>query len=301
MDGPIRIFVGCDPNDCDLEQMMVLDHSARKHSSLPIEITWMRLSRDPASPWYCDPARQLGWRTETWSTPFSALRWAIPAACGFQGRALYLDADMLVRCDLADIWNMPMAAGTLVAARRVGERWLSCVSLWDCARARGHLPTLEALRADPAAHKKMKRLFARRPDLIHPLDARYNCVDGDGLPLDDIRILHYSDMGTQFSHRYAVPRLRAEGRTHWFDGEVLPHPRQDLAELFDRYYQEALQAGRRLDDYRNAPPFGALIKASQKDYTGNRPKPRRRNWLERLARHLAPGRSPDSREPAAHR
>ena len=23
----IRVFVGCDPNDCDLEQMMVLDYS----------------------------------------------------------------------------------------------------------------------------------------------------------------------------------------------------------------------------------------------------------------------------------
>ena len=53
MHNAIRIFVGCDPNDCDLEQMMVLEYSARKHASRPVEITWMRLSRDPASPWYC--------------------------------------------------------------------------------------------------------------------------------------------------------------------------------------------------------------------------------------------------------
>jgi len=294
MTEPIRIFVGCDPNDCDLEQMMVLDYSARLHTSRPIEITWMRLSRDPASPWYCDPQRKRGWRTEDWSTPFSAFRWAIPDAAGFQGRALYMDADMLVRCDLAEIWDIPMPQDTIVAARRTGDGWLSCVMLWDCARAREYLPALEALRGHRRAHKEMKQLFLRRMDLIHPLDARYNCVDGEGLPLDDIRVLHYSDMGMQFSHRYALPRLHAEGRAHWFDGDVLPHPRADLAALFDRCYQDALAASYRLDDYRNTPPFGALVKASQKGYTGNRPKPARSGgWLKKLARALHAGRVPE--------
>lgn len=289
MSDPIRIFVGCDPNDCDLEQMMVLDYSVRRHTFRPVEITWMRLSRDPASPWFCDPRHKLGWRSEDWSTPFSAFRWAIPAATGFRGRALYMDADMLVRCDLAEIWDMSLAPDTIVAARRTGDCWLSCVMLWDCEKARdGYLPALDALRGNRRAHKEMKQLFARRTDLIHPLDARYNCVDGEGLPLDDIRILHYSDMGTQFSHRYAVPRLQAEGRAHWFDGEILPHPRRDLAALFDQYYQDALDAGLRLDDYRNSPPFGALVKASQKHYTGNRPKPRRPGWLAKLAHALHP-------------
>ncbi|WP_231755352.1 glycosyl transferase [Bordetella sp. N] len=296
MNDPIRVFVGCDPNDCDLEQMMVLEYSARRHTSRPLDITWMRLSRDPASPWYCDPARKLGWRTETWSTPFSAFRWAIPAVCGFRGRALYMDADMLVRCDLVEIWDMPMDPGTIVAARRDQGQWLSCVALWDCERARAHLPSLDALRVNPQAHKEMKRLFAGRMDLIQPLAARYNSVDGDGMPRDDIGILHYSDMGTQFSHRYSVPRLRAEGRKHWFDGDILAHPRQDLAELFDRYYQEALAAGHRLDDYRNTPAFGELVKASQKHYTGNRPGPARARWLSTLLKRVVPAHKADSPE-----
>jgi len=51
---PVRIFVGCDGDDCDLEQMMVLEHSLRRHASLPLSLTWMRLSRDPASPFFSD-------------------------------------------------------------------------------------------------------------------------------------------------------------------------------------------------------------------------------------------------------
>lgn len=282
MHDAIRIFVGCDPNDCDLEQMMVLEYSARKHASRPVEITWMRLSRDPASPWYCDPARRRGWRTEKWSTPFSAFRWAVPAAAGFQGRALYMDADMLVLCDLADIWDLPMPGDAIVAGRRDGDGWRSCVALWDCERARDHLPTLEALRAMQHANREMKRYFAERPQLIRHLDARYNSIDGDGLAREDIRILHYSDMGTQFSHRYTLPRLQAEGRRHWFDGDVVPHARGDLTELFDQYHREAIDAGYALDAYRNAAPFGDVVKASQKHYIGNRQPAEHRSWFQRL-------------------
>jgi hypothetical protein len=193
-----------------------------------------------------------------------------------------------------------MASGTIVAARRRQDDWLSCVALWDCARAWEYLPLLPSLRGNPQTHKQMKQLFAKRLDLIQPLDARYNCVDGDGLPRDDIGILHYSDMGTQFSHRYAMPRLRDEGRVHWFDGEILAHPRHDLAELFDTYFQEALAAGHRLNDYRNRPAFGALVKASQKHYTGNRPKLPRDGWLSKLMKQLAPVRKTDSPESVPH-
>ena len=67
----IKVFVGCDPNDCDLEQMMVLDYSIRKHCSLPVEIHWMQLSRDPQSFWYSNPAQLPGWRG--WSVSAVAL------------------------------------------------------------------------------------------------------------------------------------------------------------------------------------------------------------------------------------
>jgi hypothetical protein len=83
-------------------------------------------------------------------------------------------------------------------------------------------------------------------------------------------MLHYSDMGTQFSHRYALARLAREGRTHWFDGELLPHPRPDLAALFERTLEEALASGRRLDDYRNPAPFGSVLKKSERRHRGNR-------------------------------
>ncbi|WP_345246704.1 glycosyl transferase [Pigmentiphaga soli] len=288
MEDRIRLFVGCDPNDCDLEQMMVLEYSARKHCSLPIDIEWMRLSRDPSSFWHAEPEHGLGWRTETWATPFSGFRWGVPAFCGYQGRAIYLDTDMIVLCDLAGLWRMPFGPGKVLAGKGRKNSWRFCVTVWDCAAARAQLPPVERLRAEPDSHQRMMRHFAGHPGLIEPLHSDYNNIDGEEKPAEAIRILHYSDMGTQFSHKYAFPRLAQEGRRHWFDGQVLPHPRADLAALFDRYYQDALAAGYDLDRYRAPQLFGDTMKASQRDYAGNR-RTRRRSFWSRIGLRGAAG------------
>ncbi|WP_341917789.1 glycosyl transferase [Hydrocarboniphaga effusa] len=277
----MRIFVGCDPNDCDLEQMMVLEHSLRAHASLPIELHWMRLSRDPESLWYSNPETGAGWRTERWATPFSGFRWAVPAACGYRGRALYMDADTLVLSDIARLWNAPLHGEAIAIARPQAGFLRFCVSLWDCERAERHLPSLERLRADPQAHADCLRYFKQHPELIEPIDPAFNNIDGENQPVERIAILHYSDMGTQFSHRLAVPRVASEGRRHWFDGDILPHPRQDLAALFDQRYKDAMDSGRSLDEYRGASRFGDFPKKSERHYAGN---PITRSTMGRLWR-----------------
>ncbi|MGI4856232.1 MAG: glycosyl transferase [Janthinobacterium lividum] len=287
----IRIFVGCDPNDCDLEQMAVLEYSLRQHASMPVEIHWMQLSRDPASPWYADPAHPEngGWRTEQWATPFSGFRWAIPALCNFTGRALYLDADILALRDVAELWSRPFEPGKALMAKGRKNSWRFCVMLWDCAAARDLLPPLDELKRTPDAHANLTRRFSEHTEAIQALHADDNNIDGEDKPIEQIRLLHYSDMGTQLSHPHAMPRLAAEGQRHWFDGRVLPHPRKDLQALFDRYYRAALAAGVTLDQYRAPARFGALVKASQASYKGNR-RTRRRSLWSRLTHLFVPRR-----------
>lgn len=265
----IKVFVGCDPNNSDLEQMMVLDYSIHKHTEVPVEIVWMQLSHDPKSFWYSNPETGEGWNTTKWATPFSGFRWAIPEYCDFEGRAIYMDADMVVLSDLAELWSHPIQGESIVAAKTKADMTRLCTCVWDCHKAEGTLLPLEALRADADSHKKMMHLIKKEPQLIESYQGSYNCVDGEDLPIKDIKILHYSDMGTQFSHKYSLPRLEKEGTKHWFDGKIMPHPRPELSELFDQYYQEALKAGYKLDDYR-IPPFGNFPKKSHKRYRGNK-------------------------------
>lgn len=265
----IKVFVGCDPNNCDLEQMMVLDYSLHKHTSTPVEIVWMQMSRDPSSYWYSNPETGEGWNSTKWATPFSGFRWAIPEYCNFSGRAIYMDADVIILEDLAKLWEHPIEGQSIVAAKSYADMMRLCTCVWACAKAKTIIPSIEELRQDPESHKKMMKLLKNNQNLIEPYQDSYNCVDGEDLAIEDIKILHYSDMGTQFSHKYSLERVSNEGFEHWFDGKIIDHPRQDLTELFDSYYSEALANGYQLDDYR-VDAFGSFPKKTQQRYKGNK-------------------------------
>ncbi|ERL54691.1 glycosyltransferase [Psychrobacter aquaticus] len=264
----IRVFVGCDPNNCDLEQMMVLDYSIHKHTSVPVKIVWMQLSHDPESYWYSNPETGEGWDTSKWSTPFSGFRWAIPEYCNHSGRAIYMDADVVILDDLAKLWQHPIDKQAVVAAKTNTDINRLCTCVWDCNKAKEVIPSIAQLRKNPDSHKKMMKLFKESKKLIEPYQDSYNCIDGEDLAIANIRILHYSDKSTQFSHKHSIPRVNEEGFEHWFDGEIMSHPRQDLIKLFDRYYNEALVEGYCLDNYR-VEAFGNFPKKSQQGYNGN--------------------------------
>ena len=48
---------------------------------------------------------------------FSGFRWAIPEYCQFQGKAIYMDTDVIVLDDLALLWEHPIEANAIVAAK----------------------------------------------------------------------------------------------------------------------------------------------------------------------------------------
>lgn len=286
-DDLIKVFVGCDPNNCDLEQMMVLDYSIRKNTKCPVEIIWMQLSHNPTSPWFSDQTNHLGWSTEKWATPFSGFRWAIPELCNFEGRAIYMDADVIVLTDLAELWNTPFDSNTMVIAKGGKSTARLCTCVWNCEEAKQYLPSLQKIKEDPEAHQKLMKLIKNKPQLVQNYTDSYNCIDGDDLPIDKIKILHYSDMGTQFSHKYAIPRLEKDNQKHWFDGKIMPHSRQDLTELFDQYYAEALELGYEPENY-TIKPYGHFAKATQVNYHGNKitRQNNETNWLNKQIRKI---------------
>ena len=263
MTDPIRIFVGSAANGEDAESQAVLEYTLRRHASLQLEITWMALSRDPASPFYSEGPR--GWQTKLWATPFSGLRWALPSLCQYRGRAIYMDSDVIVRADIAELWRQEIPAGACVLARRRGG-WRLCVSLWDCAAAAAQVGAIVPLKHDPLAHGRLTQKFATDPRLVAPFAGRWNCLDGEDLALDhpDVKAIHYTSMPHQPHLRIAMARLAANGRRHWFDGEIRPHWRPDLVALFEQLLGEAIAAGYLPSNYEPAEPFGDYAKKSLK-------------------------------------
>lgn len=263
MPEPVRLFVGCAANHEDAESQTVLEWSIRKHASLPVEITWMRLSKDPASPFYCDTKTARGWRTDRWTTPFSGFRWAIPEICGFAGRAIYSDSDIIYLADIADLWTQDMGGKVVLAKEAGGTRF--CVSLWDCAAAKPHVPPLAQLQSNPDSHLRMTYFYRDHPNLVGQFEGAWNCHDKEKFPPLDTwhpKALHYTQINTQPQLRYALPRLEKAGLRHWYDGKPIPHPRKDVVDLFDTLLEEATAKGYGPERYCDEPPFGTYRKKS---------------------------------------
>ena len=95
MNDVVRVFVGSDRSQ-DLA-VDLLAYSIRRHTDLPVEVTSMTSLKLPEP----KDVRQ-GSRTN-----FSFTRFAIPALCNYQGRAIYMDADMQVFKDIEELWTLP--------------------------------------------------------------------------------------------------------------------------------------------------------------------------------------------------
>ena len=260
-DGPVRIFIGASANGEDAESIAVLQFSVLKHTTRPVEFVVMAQTNDPSSFWH-------GWATERWATPFSGYRWGVPAFCGYQGKAIYTDSDVIFLDDVAKLWDQPIPPGRAVLAK--SGSWRLCVSLWDCAAARDVLPPIDTIRHDPASHKRCSDIM-RAPNVRAAFAGNWNCLDGEGRPdLEDgsVQALHYTDMSCQPHLAHALPRLAASGQRHWFDGTLRPHPRPDVQALFDRYLAEAIAAGITPDQFIPAEPFGDYQKQSLTNYRG---------------------------------
>lgn len=227
----IKVFIGCAPHGQDAESMAVLEWTIRKHSSMPVDIVWM----------YQGASHEFtGWDTSKWATPFSGFRWAIPELCGFDGKAIYMDSDMIVLSDLAELWNQD-TRGHVVLGKGGGE-WRLCVSLWDCAAAKGKIMPIEQMKQMPDAHSKMRRA-SLEPGFIGAFSGNWNCLDREYQTGCGAKILHYTDMKSQPQHRHAGPRLAAQGRNHWFNGGLTPERFPEINAMFDGLLIEAAENG----------------------------------------------------------
>lgn len=265
----IRIFVGCASGD-DLESQAVLEYTLRKHCPADIQITWMQLSRDPTSPFYSD-GNGLGWQTQDWSTPFSGFRWLVPALCEYDGRAIYMDSDMIARADIRELWRQPFEPGKCVISKGGSHSWRFCVSLWDCERAKRHLFPATELRQRWSHQRMISRFQNASVGAVQAFEGNWNCIDLENLSIDDpaVKMIHYSNESTQPQLKYAIPRLADRGAPHWFDGKIRHHPRADLVLLFDKLLGEAIAAGYSPSKYEPADLFGRYRIKSHGGYISN--------------------------------
>lgn len=266
MSNSVQLFVGCASNGEDAESLVVLEYSLHKNTgSEAVQIHYMKQEPSASSIW-------SGWNTTQWATPFSAFRWAVPAAAATDGhkKAIYCDSDFIFLSDLRRLWNQEFKPGKIAMVKGGTEGWRFCLTMWNVEEAM-KIPEIRdvfANKADPYLHRNLNQLMVTKyADRLQTFDGDWNNIDGEQKPIAEIDALHYSSMCHQLHASYALERLTRQGRKHWFDDEVLPHWRQDLQTLFDNYYRWALQSGMKVEDFDPGCVLVPIVKESQKGYS----------------------------------
>jgi hypothetical protein len=184
----IRVFVAATPGEW--LPMRVLEFSMRETTTLPVEVKPIASSgRTIPMP------RDLRNRPRT---PFSFQRFLIPEICGFEGRAIYLDADMQVFTDIAQLWNHDMGGNGLLAVNEgtEGRKGQFSVMLLDCAALQWRIEDIvRGLDEGRYTYEELMHGMCVAPSVGRTLDAGWNSLEH--FTPGATRLLHYTDMNTQ--------------------------------------------------------------------------------------------------------
>lgn len=195
----IRVYVGVDRSQ--LLAVPVLEYSIKRHTTAKVEVIPML---DLPVPQPADPRN--GQRTG-----FSFSRFCIPRLTGYQGKAIYMDADMLVMRDIRELWEIPFDGAKIVIQQEVKHAELStqkvgapkvrkkqcAVMLLDCGRLDWDIETI--VRGMDQGLYDYDQLMSELI-LLNEEDVKY------GVPFEwnslehldkDTRLIHYTDVYTQ--------------------------------------------------------------------------------------------------------
>jgi hypothetical protein len=183
----MKVYIGTGPR---YEQITrILHRSILRWASRPVEVRYMEAWAEPAfSDWHGQPTEEnFGRLRGGWVTPFSLFRYAIPYLQGYEGFAVYLDADMIVTGDIWELASYAMAGRWVAAKNRDGD----CVQVIDCSALE---LDLDALKGGVLGDKRRLR------HKVEPITRRlipevWN--DTDRYRPGVSKLVHYTSMKTQ--------------------------------------------------------------------------------------------------------
>lgn len=196
---PLRIFCGAD--ESQRIPARVLEHSIVENTQAPVCFEPLHRLDVPIPRKPENRAR----------TGFSFYRFAIPKLCGFRGRALYLDSDMLVFDDVEKLWDIPFKDSTILCTNQqiAPERWKEpnshfklgrqlSVMMLDCGKLDWDVADIvQGLDDDRYDYTQlMFDLCIVEPDQIsEALPPEWNCLEWH--EPSKTKLLHYTVVPTQ--------------------------------------------------------------------------------------------------------
>lgn len=114
----LRIFIGFDPRQpisLNVLQSSIYNKCSKPVAIIPLVLPTLPLKREGL-------------------TPFTYSRFLVPYLCGFEGWALFLDADMILTHDIAELFALADDKyGVMVSKNSLKFEWASAI-LFNCAK-----------------------------------------------------------------------------------------------------------------------------------------------------------------------
>jgi lipopolysaccharide biosynthesis glycosyltransferase len=202
---PIPVFVGYDPREAIAYHTCV--NSIIRNSSVPVAIVPVALNL------FQD-------YTETHtdgSNHFIYTRFLVPYLMGWQGWAIFIDGDMIVRGDIAELWDQRAMSKDVMVVKhdyktKRREKYLgspnedyprknwSSVILWNCSTYPNRQLTPEFVQQSTGSF--LHRFSWLEDDRIGELAPEWNWLPDEYGANPDAKLLHYT-LGTPCFHEFA--------------------------------------------------------------------------------------------------
>jgi hypothetical protein len=212
MEAMIRIFIGFDPREAVAYH--VCANSIIRHSSRPVAFTALALNN-------------LADYTETHSdgsNQFIYSRFLVPHLMDYQGWAMFMDGDMLVRDDIVNLWNLRDESKAVMVVKhdyktKANNKYLgsknqdyprknwSSVVLWNCAHPDNRVLTPEFI--ENATGAQLHRFTWLADEQIGELPKVWNWLPDEFGDNTDAKLLHWT-LGTPSFHEYADAPMAGE-------------------------------------------------------------------------------------------
>jgi lipopolysaccharide biosynthesis glycosyltransferase len=202
---PIPIFVGYDPREAIAFHTCV--NSIIRHASQPVSIMPMALNL------FQDYQETHGDN----SNHFVYTRFLVPHLMQYQGWAMFIDGDMILRDDIVKLWALRQPDKDVMVVKhnyrtRMTKKYLgapnedyprknwSSVILWNCNSYFNQQLTPDFVQHSTGA--QLHRFSWLADDRIGELPPEWNWLPDEYGPNPDAKLLHYT-LGTPCFHEFA--------------------------------------------------------------------------------------------------
>jgi lipopolysaccharide biosynthesis glycosyltransferase len=197
---PVRIFIGS--GEASLLERKVLIQSIRKNTKRPLDIwvingTHNAIERNDDTPFLAPLSLTLKYQN---ATEFSLYRYLIPELVCHEGRAIYMDSDMICTGDIGELFDTPMDDFDFLAVPEYGQsQWATSVMLINCEKCRFDLTGIFAdIDTGLYTYTDFSRFnhtfITNRSYSIGKLDPHWNEFDHHDAKT---KLIHYTNLLTQ--------------------------------------------------------------------------------------------------------